>query len=179
MKIPRFCAFICLFIISGALLSACAPSPSTAISVEDKAEIYAAVIKKLYGVEKGVVPDSFKTLYIAQTTKDSVTSETPQTPAVLSAEDQQKIAQKLQELPAKIIWVNAYEDIPWDRDKGLVKDGGAGVTLGKIAFQTDGKLQVPGGIYYGSLGAHGATYVVEKIDGKWTVTGLSGGEWMS
>ncbi len=171
MRISRFGSVFLLLTIAVLLLSACAPSPSASISAEDKAEIYAAVVKKLYGGDPGAAPNGFKTLYIAQTTKEDYSAPAGQAPAVLSSEDQQKIGQKLSDLPTQIIWVKDYQDIPWDKEKGIVKDGGAGVTLGKITFQSDGKLQVAGGIYYGNLGAHGSVYTLEKIEGKWTITG--------
>lgn len=146
----------------------------------DQADIYAAVIQRLYGVENGVIVSNFPVLYIAQPTSGQFgDSGTEPAPEVLSAELQRAIIDRLKVLPAQIIWVTAYQDIPWDMEGTRVKDGGAGVTLGTIEPQKDGKVHVAGGMYYGNVGAHGSIYVLEKQDGTWKVIGTSGPQWIS
>lgn len=60
-----------------------------------------------------------------------------------------------------------------------MKGGGAIITLGNIHPQEDGSAQAAGSIYVANLGAGGTTYVLEKTDGVWEITGRTGVSWMS
>jgi hypothetical protein len=59
----------------------------------------------------------------------------------------------------------------------MVTDNGVLVTLGNIHQQED-RLLVAGSIEVGPLIAGGRTYVLEKIDGEWQITGTAGLEWL-
>lgn len=60
-----------------------------------------------------------------------------------------------------------------------VKGGGAIITLGTIYPREDGSVQVGGSIYIANLAAGGTTYILEKTDGKWEITGRTGVSWIS
>ena len=100
-------------------------------------------------------------------------------PVVLSEAVQQGVAATLTDLPARLIWVARSEDVPKDAKAGSVEGHGAIVTLDNISPQRDATVHVPASIYVASLAAAGQTYVLQKVDGVWVVTGNTGVQWMS
>ena len=164
-----------------ALLSACAPSAET-ISTADRIAIYEAVIRQLQGPD-----DTFggtlekPTIYIVSSTDDQVGDPSYEGSAsqILSNEVQAGITSALADLPSRIVWVENFEDVPRDPETGSVVGGGVIITLGNIQMESRDKVLVPGSIYIANLAAGGATYVVEKEDGQWVVTGTTGPRWIS
>jgi hypothetical protein len=61
----------------------------------------------------------------------------------------------------------------------MVKDGGAIITLGNIDLQKNGSIQLAGSIYIANLAAGGITYVLEKKNGVWEITGTTQVRWIS
>jgi hypothetical protein len=61
----------------------------------------------------------------------------------------------------------------------MVRGGGVIFTLGNIKVTNSAKVLVSASIYFASLGSGGRTYIVEKINGVWTVTGDTGTIWIS
>jgi hypothetical protein len=82
----------------------------------------------------------------------------------------------------KWVWVASAKDpaIPYDHQGGTIDGGyGAMIRFGNLHPQKDGSLQVPASLYFGNVGAGGTTYVLQKIDGVWTITGDVGPGWIS
>jgi hypothetical protein len=160
-------------------LTACAAP--TDLSAQDEAAIYAAVIRRIY-----VQDDTFggtlqpDTLYVLQTTDDGKGDpETEQgAPALLPEALQNEIAQSLADLPTQIVWVADAGQVPQDAH-GQVAGKGAIITLGNIHPQEDGSVYLSGSIYVAMLASGGQTYIVERVDGSWEVTGNTGIVWMS
>lgn len=160
---------LCLLLLV-LLLPACKGATAQISAPDTQADIYTAVILRLYGVEHGVIPNSFPVLYIAQTLDNH---------AVLDIALQNAIARRLTPLPTRIIWVRTSQDVPWEPDGVVVKDSGAGISLGAVRPQKDGTVQVNASIVSANLAAYGATFVLEQRNGVWTVTGTTGPQWIS
>ncbi|MCB8944011.1 MAG: hypothetical protein H6658_09675 [Ardenticatenaceae bacterium] len=148
----------------------------------DESEVYAAVIRQIYTVDD-TFSGTFKpaVVYLINSTDDSVGD--PEIEQLVShpldAEMQKKITAALSDLPAQWIWVDSRDDVPINPDTGGVEGEGAIITLGNIHPQEDDSIQVSGSIYVGNLAAGGQTYVLEQVDGNWTVTGNTGMGWVS
>lgn len=168
-------------------LSACTPDGEPAGPALDEAQIYSAVIR-----EQVTVDDTFggglqpAVLYILSETNDAAgdpgIKETA--PRTLPAELQTAITEQLADLNTEIIWVASRDEVPIDEDTGrvLTPDGaedGALVTVGNIHEGEDDTLLVSSSIYVAGLAAGGQTYVLEEIDGVWTITGTTGVQWIS
>lgn len=149
---------------------------------EDRADIYAAVIRQLYEVDHsfGSNPPEFPNLYLVYMTDDSVGGEFGAPPAstILPETLRIKIADRLGDLPAEIFWVNSFKAVPLE-ENSLVKGGGAVIRVGNINEGEGGKVKVAGSIYIANLAAAGRTYVLEKQGGKWQITGTTGPMWIS
>jgi hypothetical protein len=164
-----------------------ATSPTRALSLDDQAFIYAAIIRQL-----ATVDDSFggnlkpSRLFIIRETDDKAGNPTgPGTfssPIIQSTQD--KITDLIKDL-ASIIWIDKFENAEFEAvnqnlpSNKSVKNGGAIITMGNARLQTDGSAQACGSIYVGSLAAAGTTYVLEKKNGVWTITGTTGAHWIS
>ena len=164
------------------LLVACTPATSPSQATDD-AQIFAAATRQIY-----MVDDTFggnfqaPTLYIIRTLDDTVGDpETVQMEEtrVLAEEITAVISSHLSDLPTNIIWVDSFADVPLDAQEGHVEGGGAAITLGNIHLQDDGSIHIPASIYVANLGAGGQTYILEQVDGQWTITGTTGVQWMS
>jgi hypothetical protein len=164
------------------LLALVACDAWTALSDADRAEIYAAVIRRIHTQD-----DTFggtlqpPTLYLVRTTDDSVGDPAAgrSEPGRLPEAVQSGVRQALSDLPTRIVWVDDRDQVPLDPNTNAVIDGGAIVTLGNIHSQDDGSAHVAGSIYVAMLAAGGQTYVVEQVNGAWEVTGTTGVIWMS
>jgi hypothetical protein len=97
----------------------------------------------------------------------------------ISENFQDSITSKLSDLDFKVFWIDNNEQAIANPETGRVKDNGMIVTLGNINFENANKALVPASYYLAPLGAGGRTYIVEKVDGVWTVTGFTGSVWMS
>jgi hypothetical protein len=160
----------------------CARDESAPPGEEDTAAIYAAVIRQIYNED-----DTFggtlqpPTLYILGATDDSVGDpESRETnAAVIPGPVRESVTALLTDLPAELVWVETRDEAPLEPDTGAIADGGALITLGNVAPQGDGSVHVAASIYVASLAAGGQTYVLEEVDGAWTITGTTGVEWIS
>ena len=156
------------------------PSAGSTPPPWDPAEIYAAVIRQVVTVDHtfGQPPD-FPIVYLVRQTSGNLAipgsaagSET------IFPGDQQRISALLADLPSKFVWVDRIDDAPRGEYERVAGDGAA-VQVGAITPQEDGSLQVPGSIFIAPLAAGGQTYVLQFIDGRWTITGKAGPVWMS
>lgn len=154
------------------------------LTVQDEVVVYAEVIRQL-----ATVDDTYggnlnpATIYVIKNTDDTVGNIGDYQEAhskVIPDTSQSTITDLLSDLPAEIIWVDKLEDAEFEQTSYFeVKDGGAIITLGNIYVQADGSVQVAGSIYTASMAAGGTTYVLEKVDGSWEITGRVGGFWIS
>ncbi|MFC2038628.1 hypothetical protein ACFLUG_02530 [Chloroflexota bacterium] len=170
--------FLLVMVVVLILLSACS-LPEPGFEADDQAAIYTAVISYVYRVDNTFGDKEFSVVYLTRYSDDSVGDpvSTEASPELISEPVQAAIIVGLEGLPAEIIWVDDTEQVPVE--EGMVAGDGAIITVGNIHQQWDGTVQVPASIYFANLGAGGATYIVEKIDDIWTVTGNTGPRWIS
>jgi hypothetical protein len=164
------------------LLALTACSAPADLSEADQAAIYAAVIRRIY-----LQDDTFggtlrpPVLYLVRATDDSVGDPDAERAASvrLSGAVQSQIDEALADLPTQITWVEDRAGVALDPTTDAVVGRGAIVTLGNIHSQDDGSVHVSGSIYVAMLAAGGQTYVLERVEGAWEVTGTTGIMWMS
>jgi hypothetical protein len=161
-------------------LAAC--STATDVDEADEVAIYSAVIRRIYTHD-----DTFggtlnaPTVYVVSTTDDGAGDPDIERsePRSISPAVQEGVVEALADLPADFFWVEDAADVLLEADTGAVNDDGVIVTLGNIHEEEDGSALVSGSIYIASLAAGGQTYIVEKIDDAWQITGTTGIQWMS
>jgi ABC-2 type transport system permease protein len=159
------------------------PTPTPALIEGDQVAIYAAVVRQLLTVDHtfGDVPPDFPVIYLLRSTDDGVGDpDAPQAePRILPESVQSTMIAALDELSAEFLWVDDADEVPRDEDTGVVAGGGAIITLGNIHFEEDGSVLISAKLYFSMLGATGKTYILERVDGTWQVTGDTGGGWIS
>lgn len=158
------------------------PSPATLLNLseDDQAAIYAAVVRQLYTVDHTCgEPPNFPVVYLERTTYDGIGDpDIPQVESrVLPESVQTVVVDALADLPAEFLWVDGHHTVPMDASSTVV-GGGAIFTLGNIHIQEDNSVLVPASLYLATEGAGGRTYVLEKVDGVWQVTGDTGVQWI-
>jgi len=159
-------------------------APGGDLSLDDQAEIYAAIARQFYVQDHtfGSQPPDWPILYLISVTDDGVGAPEGARgePVALDKEIMGGVAGRLEDLPAKVIWIENRDLAALDSQTGAVENGkGAIITFGNIHQQEDGSVHVPASLYFGSLGAAGKTYVLSFIDGAWQITGITGAEWIS
>jgi hypothetical protein len=171
-----------LTLILLALIAAGCAGRAVEPTEDDTAAIYAAVIRQIYTED-----DTFggtlqpPSLYILGTTDDRAgePGAGEANGALLSNTVRERVSALLADLPAETVWVESQDEAPLEPDTGAVVDGGAVITLGNLTPQRGGSVHVPASIYVANLAAGGQTYVLEKVDDVWTVTGNTGVQWIS
>lgn len=179
-------ALLLIVTLLAILLSGCALRPTVGRGdppdPDADAAIYAAVIRRL-ATEDDTYGGTLNppTLYVLTTTDDNAgdPGAAQGNPAALPESLQDAITEQLADLPAEIIWVDHRDAVPLTLDTHMVAGGGALITLGNIHPQDDGTRHVAGSIWIGMLAAGGQTYVLDRIDGTWTITGTTGPAWIS
>lgn len=176
MRIWRWIVIMGLVLIAAACSSAGAE-----LAPADEIAIYAAVVRQVAGPDDtfGGTLDK-PIIYMITTTSDAIgdPSTTPTEPRELPAEVEEDISAALSDLPSQIRWIESRDQVDMNEMDQAV-DGGVFVTLGNIHPQDDGTVQVAGSIYVANLAAGGMTYIVEKQDGTWVITGNTGWRWIS
>ncbi|MCB9419043.1 MAG: hypothetical protein H6667_04530 [Ardenticatenaceae bacterium] len=175
---PVYHAFWGLLILG---LAACQTAASP-LTDSEKTAVYGTAIQQVITVD-----DTFggtlnpPVVYIINQTDDSVgdpdTEQLP--PEMLSPQMQNEITASLSNLEAKVVWVNGRADVTIDPGSGALVDEGVLVTLGNIHPQEDGSLLLPTSIYIAGLAAGGQTYILERVNGQWEITGTTGVRWIS
>ena len=151
-------------------------SGNFAITPEDQADIYAAVLHEVH-----VENTDAETLYVLTTTDDSVGDpDIPRMPAATLDEDLQSgIQDALSGDPVTIRWIADRSEVPGlANGDGVVADGLL-ITLGNIQAQPDGSVWVSVSEYAGMLDGSGRTYILIKMEDGWEVIGTTGVEWTS
>ena len=160
-------SIICLLIF----LSGCATKN---ISINDKSEIYQLIIHRMFSRDNSFGKAvNIHFLYINKWTRDYNDKDnniTPQPNQQISQELMNQIGFKLSDLPVQVIWINDDREV-LPTPGGTVKDG-AIVTLGNIHFGTIIKVYVEIAISYSGLAGAGGTYILQKENNTWTITGL-------
>ena len=152
------------------------PEALPSFGEEDEVAIYAAVVRQLYTIDHTFgEPPNFPFVFLVQTTDDSVGD--PDAPRagsqVLRESVQKEVVKALSDLPAEFVWVIDSGTVLADSSTRF-RNGGAIVTLGNVHIQPDGSALVSASLYIGLEGALGKTYVLERVDGVWQVTGDTG-----
>jgi hypothetical protein len=161
------------------LLPACTPS---VLSEDDQAAIYAAVVRQLYTVDHtfGDNPPNWPVIYLLRDTDD--TAGDPRATETNSSRLQESVREAIiaamDDLPVEFIWVDDRREVI-DESIMAVKDNGALITLGNTYLQEDGTIQVAASIYFASTGAGGTTYIIDRVEGMWKITGDTGVRWIS
>lgn len=177
----RKLCFLLTFVFVSIQLGGCSATFSKPTE-QDTIAIYQTVIKQIYQHD-----DTFggtlekPTLYIIRATDDPVgdPSLRQSNSVVISATVQLSVTSAFANLPTTMIWVDSSDQVSLDPDTGLVSDEGVIITLGNIKYKNNGKALVAASIYVARLAAGGKTYILEKKDGIWTITGTTGVEWIS
>ena len=161
-----------------------APGTATDAALPEEALIYAAVIRQLYTVDHtfGDSPPNWPRVYVLKRTDDTIagTGEEDAASRELAGPVQEAVTTALGDLPAEIIWVAAWDEVPISDEDGAVDQGdGIIITLGNIHEQEEGTVHVPASLHCGGLCATGMTYILELTPSGWTVTGTDGPVWMS
>jgi len=153
------------------------------LPLQDETAIYAVVIQQL-----ATVDDTFggnlnpKTLYVIKNTDDGAgnpVGDQQSNTRLITETMQSEISSMLNDLSIEIIWIDRFEDAEFEKSGFEVKRGGAIITLGNIYLKEGGSVQVAGSIYIANLAAGGTTYILEKVDGAWEITGRAGPSWIS
>jgi hypothetical protein len=142
-----------------------------------EAQVYAAVVRQLVTVDHTFGGDpGFGTIFIVDRASPRagagvMPAEGQGTP--IGEETQGQIRASLTDLPP-IRFIHHQEEVvgPME-DGGVVENQGVVVTLGTIPDDAD-RLEVGAGMYIANLAGTWLTYVVERMDEGWAVTGTTG-----
>lgn len=150
------------------------PNPA---DTSDDAQIYAVAIREIHSItpSRGLV-------YVVTTTEDYTIFDAPTAPSqLLPADLQEAITAELADEPYELIWIEAFDDAPFDpanwRDvEGwtIAEGDGMIITLGNIHPQDDGSVQLSFFMTCAQMCGIGKNYVLEQYDGVWRVTGSVG-----
>lgn len=157
-----------------------APAGSTGEAPIDETGILGAVIRQVYTVDDTFGGQgNFATVYLLavdDTEMGAIPYASKARP--LPAPVQQSILAALTDLPSQFKWIASAGEAPRG-ENSVVQGNGAIVTIGKVRPQPDGTVHVAASIYAGMLAAGGQTYVLERQDGAWMITGTTGAAWIS
>jgi hypothetical protein len=162
-------------ILSLALLwaGACTGASSGQGADEDReVAIYTAVIGHMTS-EKGQA-SGFRVIYVLDRVMENADDpDDPGTGRPLPEKDQAALRDALAEV-APVEFVSSREQVTGPESEGSrVEDEGIFLTLGPIGGEGDRAL-VPASSYLGNLAGTWQTWVVERRDEGWTVTGTEG-----
>lgn len=169
-----------LFLLGIFLVPACTAVPT--LTETEEAEIYTAVIEQIY-TQDDTFGGTFHAsdMYILANTDDRVGDpDSEQSDSqTIAPTVQTEITLALAHLPAQIVWVDEVTAVSIDTSTGAVTNNGVIITLGNIHTQRNGQVLVSGSIYIASLAAGGQTYILEKVNGVWQISGTTGVQWIS
>ena len=184
MKKSPLPLLICILSVYFVVLAACSCgglTPST-LAPSEEAAVYSVVIHQIY-LEDDTCGGKFlaPTTYIVRYTDDRAGDHriNDAQSVLLTKSMQTDITAALSDLPTEVVWVDSFDNVERAGLGGGVINGGAIITLGNIYERKDGSIQVAGSIYMALLGAGGQTYVLQIIDGLWSITGNEGTIWIS
>ncbi len=178
MKKKRFWLIVLTINLTLSILTACT-TPTPALSKDDQAAVYAAVVRQLYTVDHtfGDEPPNFPTVYLVRATYKLDVPSTPQIKSGRIPESTQAaIVATLDDLPAEFVWVDDFDEVPLNN--GAVEGNGAAVTLSDVHLQEDKSVLVSADLYFAGTGGAGMTYIIERMDSVWQVA-VTMMRWMS
>lgn len=145
-------------------------------SMEEEADIYATVIRGKSREEGAMTPTEkdLPILYLVGVTLDYTERDYEETlgKRILPEPLRSEITDRLDDLSFNIKWVSDFSEVPLGEDHG-VKGGGAIVTVGNIEEVEAGILHIHRFDYVADYVSYATTYVLEKQDGVWEVTGTT------
>lgn len=150
-------------------------------SEQEAIDIYQAAIQKVLAEEDDVFPGrEGGSLYIVRSVVSSADGRLVATNKItyLVESIERGLAEKLAGLPFCLVYVNKFEDVALDPRDGSPVHGGIVLSLGQIQIHR-GKAYTYVNLYHGNLAAIGRTYILERKDDVWVVTGDAGGSWIS
>jgi len=156
------------------------PAGSTGEAPIDETGILTAVIRQVYTVDDTFGGQgNFTSVYLLAV-DDAETGAIPYVSKARSvaAPVQQGTLAALTDLSAQFKWIASAGEAPRN-EQNAVQGNGAIITVGNIRVQDDGTVHVAASIYVGMLAAGGQTYVLERTDGVWKITGTTGAVWIS
>jgi hypothetical protein len=160
--------------------SACggAPAPVGDNDAADRTSaIYAAVVRQLVTEDHtfGSGTSPFKRVFIVDGVVDNAANPTsrPRASKPFDAALEDAIAERLAGLPP-VEFVKDPGSVLVGQERCQVRGDGALISLGPIEGD-HGRATVPNGLYFACLGGQWSTYVVERVDGQWTVQGTTNG----
>ncbi|MDY7040738.1 MAG: ABC transporter permease subunit [Chloroflexota bacterium] len=150
------------------------PTPSAAerLTMEDRAQIYAAVIRQLVEHDSSFGEDPhFPVVYVVRriASKDDHT---------LSADLTEAILEKLSDLSANVEFVDDQQQvIEPTPPTGKVLNDGVIIILGDIGWEDESTALVDGSLHNANLTATGRTYRLQRVDDTWQVIDDTGQVW--
>ena len=156
------------------------PAGSTGEAPIDETGILTAVIRQVYTVDDTFGGQgNFTSVYLLAV-DDAETGAIPYVSKARSvaAPVQQGTLAALTDLSAQFKWIASAGEAPRN-EQNAVQGNGAIITVGNIRVQDDGTVHLAASIYVGMLAAGGQTYVLERRDGSWKITGVTGTAWIS
>jgi hypothetical protein len=162
---------------STALSNGTTPSNGTA-APSDQAAIFEAVVRRYLSTPgENSFPDPFETAYVLDRTDpsaaDPMSGGTPAGPPITAAE-QSYLVGALNDL-AEVVFVATAEEVLTTVDGcAQAPEGGILIRLGPPDGDDD-RVEVGVNGFVACLGATWLTYVVERDEGGWAVTGTTGG----
>jgi hypothetical protein len=146
----------------------------------DEAQILAEVVRRVYTVDDTFGGASklpmIHLLSVEDREGNAIPFSSPARP--LPTAVQEGIVAALQDLPARFEWVSSAGEVERNQQMTVLGNGGI-ITVGQVRPQPDGTVHVSSSIYLGPLASGGQTYVLERQDGRWKITGTTGATWMS
>jgi ABC-2 type transport system permease protein len=153
------------------------PAGSSALPLEDQADVYAAVIRQLFTVD--YMPDGETApgeVYVVQWTDDGVggAEVAAGDPWQLPEDLQTVIGKVLADLPAQVQWIGNPDELEFSPDTGEIVGGGVIITLGNLHDRGEGTVLVPAAIYPGSGKGLGKIYSLQQVGSAWQIIGDTG-----
>jgi len=155
-----------------------APAPSASPPEDRQVAVYTAVLRNLVGLR--ATPGGAggaKVLFVWDQLDRSIARGSGEhVVGTIEPEDQQAIVANL----ADQIRVEFVADTGsvWTEDGSRPRDGGAVVILGPIVGE-DEHVRAGVGVICGNLCGEGTTLELDELEDGWTVTGTTGGSWIS
>jgi hypothetical protein len=146
----------------------------------DEAQVLAEVVRRVYTVDDTFGGNSKLPLVYLLSVDDTDGSAIPySSPArPLAAAVQQAVVAALKDLPTRFKWVGSAGEVKRNLQNEVEGNGGI-ITVGQARPQPDGSVHVTCSIFVGPMASGGQTYVLERQDGQWKITGTAGAVWMS
>jgi ABC-type transport system involved in multi-copper enzyme maturation permease subunit len=158
--------------------------PASALSLEVRAGVYAAVIRQLIMADHNAPAEGppFTTAYILSQMDDRAGDPmlADVVPEGMDADLQQAILSQLEGVDIPVEWVASVDDLPRQEKSSNIEPGTMLVTVGVIYERADGTLLVSGSVHLTGEMASGRRYVLSPDEnGKWAVLSTTGMEWMN